>query len=214
MNKDYRTLLDLFHEFDLFLRQIYGFYMDSVAGFDFLARHIDAEHEQYRKLLNDDKELSSTEFLDTLSFSHDSIVGGNLAKLSIYFGKKGDIRKRNRRDGSNQQYLGNMCLVMIFAYWETYFRDRLAKALGEKRVELTSPLWGDLRILRICILHKKHIQIEDIKKIQVLNWFETGDKVIINEAKFMRTFLCLLDFRNWIHEQSMPKKGIRIPLKR
>lgn len=214
MSKDYRTLLNLFHEFDVFLRQIYGFYLDSVAGFNFLLRHIETEHNYYRELFKNDKELSRTEFLDTLSFSHDRLVDGELARLSIHFGKKGDVRKRNGRDGINQQYLGSMCLVMVFAYWEDYLRGKLANALGIESKDLKSPLWGDMRILRHCIIHKKGmITSADIKKIKLLNLFNANQPTIIDEARFRTIFLYLLDFRNWIHEQSLPKRYIRIPLK-
>lgn len=214
MSKDYKKLLDLFHEFDAFLRRIYGLYMDGIAGFDFLARHIETEHNYYRDMFKDKKELSSTEFLDTLGFSHDKFVGGDLAKISIHFGKKGDVKRRNIRNGENQINLGSMCLVMIYTYWETYFRKQLSNALNVKTEELKFDIWGDLRIIRTCILHKKNILYsDDYQNIKMFKRFKADEEVIIDESIFTEIFLCLLEFRNWVHEQSVPKTYLRIPLK-
>ncbi len=214
MKKDYRVLLDLFHEFDAFLRRIYGLYMDSVAGYDFLSKYIESEQQYYQKRFKNDKELYSLEFLDTMSFSHDRFVDGALGEISVHFGKKGDIKKRNKRNGENQCYMGSMCVVIFYTYWDTYFRKRLTTALGMKGKEFKSNIWGDLRLFRHCILHNKNIiSPSDARNIKLLKWFKAGEEVIIDEDKFTTIFSSLLSFRNWVHNQSFKKTYITIPLK-
>jgi hypothetical protein len=208
MSKDHRKLLDLFHEFDQFLTQVHGFYLDSVAGFDSLLRHIENEQSYYQNLFKENEELSSIEFLDETSFSHYFLTGGNYAASGVHFSKQGDVKKRNERNGKNQQILGNMCLVMAYAYWEKYLRIKLEGALGLQKDGLKSPIWGDLKILRHCILHRTN---KDLKKLQLLKWFQDDDEIIIDEARFRRIILFLYDFRNWIHSQSLlPNRSIKV----
>ena len=212
--KNYRELLHLFHEFNEFLLQIHGLYLDSVAGFKLIVKYIEEDHVVYKELFKEDKRLSTPKFLDKLTFSHSHMIGEEYASSTVHLGKKGKVKARNIKDGKNQQFLGAMVIVLLYSYWENYFREKLATALGVKTSVLLFPIWGDLKVLRHCILHKSKIENKDIKKIQYLKWFQHGDEIIIDEGKFREIFLSMLAFRNWIHEQSLHRAGIRIPMKR
>ena len=211
MNKNYRKLLDLYYEFNDFLFQVHGFYLDSIAGFHSLLKHIGEAQKQLQSLSSEANQVSVNEVLESIGFSHSALVGKEYAASGVHFAKTGNVRKRNERNGKNQQFLGAMCLVILYSYWETIFRNKLSEALGLKSKDLLFPIWGDIKTLRHCILHKSRLDKGDIKKIEVLTWFCEGDEVIIDQGKFRNLMVAMLTFGNWIHEQSLPKKGISIP---
>jgi hypothetical protein len=129
----------------------------------------------------------------------------------VHFNKKGDVRKRNTRNGSNQCLLGAMCVVMVYASWESYYRNEIAAAMDIKRNDIKVDLWGDLMALRDCMLHNDYVMSEEkFKLLKLIKWFGVGDTIIIDEAKFTAIFMALLDYRNWIHSQGLKKTYITI----
>lgn len=213
MEKNYKKLLSLYHEFHEFLFRIHGLYLDSIVGFELIAKKIEQEHDYYQNLFKGNAKLSTIQFLDNISFSHSDLLGRETAASGIHFTKKGQVRVRNQKDGSNHLSLGNFCIVIYYSYWETYFRKNMSEAIGIDEKELLIPIWGDLRILRRSILHNKNrLQESDKRKIEILKWVLTSETIIVDQNNFRNILMELLKFRNWIHTQSMPEReGIIIP---
>lgn len=211
MTKNYKELLKLHHEFNQFLSDIHGIYLDSILGSQFLFKYIEKENDYYRSFLSKDA-IDIENLLDSLSFNHSHIMGKEFAASGIHFHftNTGKVKDRNLRDGKNQQYIGKMCIVFLHSFWENHFRKELSDALGINKEDLLIPLWGDITIIRNCILHKKHLDKKGARKIQVFNWFKEGDEIVIDENMFRQIIIAMLTFSNWIHSQSLPKRGITI----
>ena len=121
----------------------------------------------------------------------------------------GELKKRNDPKGGNCWLLGNTCIVMLYSYWEHYFRTAITEAMGLTE-NLEHPLWGDLRLFRHSILHNKGKALPDIKNAEILCWYQPGDMIFIDQKKFRDIIFRLLCFSNWIHKESLPKHTLRI----
>ena len=65
-----------------------------------------------------------------------------------------DVLDRNKMGGRNQRYIGNMCVVTIYQYWDDNYRVKLAKAMGlEHKNCIYADIFGDIGDLRNSIIH-------------------------------------------------------------
>ena len=223
MSKDFKQLLKLYEEFKDFMGRIHGLYLDSLIGFEVILTDIEKKQNYIKDLFkNDDPMVGSKLIWDAANFSHEHVF----ANAEHYFKKKGqgksyagsgmhdatlgEIKRRNDPNGDNCLFLGNMCIVMLYSYWEHYLRKALTKALGETK-SINVPIWGDLKLLRHSIIHNKGKAASNITKAEILRWYQPKDKIFINQEKFRDVILILMSFGNWIHKQSLPTTVIRIP---
>src|SRR5690606_36393159 len=83
-----------------------------------------------------------------------------------------DFISHNSQNGFNEQQQVRAILIFIFSYWEKEIRPRLAACKGVQTDAISSDIMGDIRQLRIAILHKKGIlpksDHEKLKKISEL----------------------------------------------
>ena len=96
---------------------------------------------------------------------------------------QGELKQRNQKNGENARFLGAMCVVSIYQFWEVRFRNEVAAELGVSRQSLQHNLFGDIRLIRIAILHHGGIAGKEIEKCTLLKWFKEGDEIRIDEDK-------------------------------
>jgi hypothetical protein len=78
----------------------------------------------------------------------------------------------------------NMSIVMMYAYWEDHYREKIAHAIGLKdKNDVKIEIMGDLRILRNSIVHNGGYVISD-KKFKILGDFRPGDQINIGLDQF------------------------------
>jgi hypothetical protein len=102
-------------------------------------------------------------------FQHESTLGDRL----------GQCKPR----GPNEIFLGNMCVVSIYSFWEDRTRGEIATALGIEKNNVKSGLFADLAKFRHVILHAGGRADNAFKKIEVLRWFEPGDLIVVDREK-------------------------------
>lgn len=103
---------------------------------------------------------------------------------ALHMCSQGGFKKKNGPDGDNQVMAANMCLVMIYTYWEDHYREKISQVIGLKdKNEVKIEIMGDVRILRNSIVHHGGYVISD-KKFKILTWFQPGDKININLDQF------------------------------
>src|SRR6202012_4534258 len=83
----------------------------------------------------------------------------------------GESLERVAPHGPNERFLGNMCLVSIFSFWEHRTRSLIASALLIPDASVKSNLFGDIRYLRHCLLHCGGIADNRVAGAKVLKWF-------------------------------------------
>jgi hypothetical protein len=67
----------------------------------------------------------------------------------------GELLKGPTEEGKQPVILGRMLVVFLFELWEHHFRPLFSKAHGDQNV--SSNFFGDLRLLRNCIVHNNAV---------------------------------------------------------
>ena len=104
-----------------FLRKvydIYGLYFDSIHGFGLVAAKI----KEFQKTFLEKYKISSIEDFDKTSFIYGRGKPGSKDSYSMHISKMGKIKERNKKGGENYKIVANLCLVLIYQYWEDYYR--------------------------------------------------------------------------------------------
>lgn len=105
------------------------------------------------------------------------------------------VRSRTEAKGENTTALGAFCLIALYQYWEDSWRPHLAKVLGKSKNEIVSDLWGDVRLIRICLIHKRGVADAALaNEAKELRWFSEGQTIAIDPPKFGELMARLRDF--------------------
>jgi len=80
--------------------------------------------------------------------------------------------------------IGNLCSVLIYQYWEDYYRARMAEVLDMSADDLEVDIMGDLRHIRRSVIHHRAIAIDDIERCKIIRWFAPGDDIFITDDQF------------------------------
>ena len=96
-----------------------------------------------------------------------------------------EVKNRNSLGGQNHRYIGNMCVVTIYHYWEDHYRGKLAKEMNlEHKNCIFSELFGDIAALRRGIIHNGGKADNKIPRRVGKTWFQKEDEIIIDQHKF------------------------------
>ena len=204
----YLRLHELAQELSSFVHNIQGLYLDSVIGFKLINKYIEKDQSMLKEFVASEPELATDEFQDSLSFQHSDIYGDDFSASAIHFAKKGEVKKRNKSNGENSKLVANLCIVMLYSFWEHYFRSEVAKAYGLE--EINDDFWGDMRFLRHDILHCKS-RCEKSNKAKILRWFKKGEKITITQDMMRDIFVNALKRRNQLMYDSHEKIFFKIP---
>jgi hypothetical protein len=156
-------------EFEQIVNMIVGVYYDATFGFDI-----------YQSRLREVTQNSSpgARFLFGSGNPNDPATEvHHVAPIT-------EVVSRNMPTGSNFQFIGNMCLISIYSYWEDYYRNKIAELLSKKKNDLKEPIMGDLRLVRNSIIHHRAIALPEIEDCILLRWYKEGDEIFIPKEQF------------------------------
>ena len=135
-------------EFEQIVNMIVGVYTDATSSFDI-----------YQFRLQEITKNSSSNarlFFGSSNPNEPATEVDHVAPIT-------EVISRNTKTGSNFRFIGNMCLISIYQYWEDYYRNKIAELLEKKKNDLKEPIMGDLRLLRISIIHHKAMPYQRLK---------------------------------------------------
>jgi hypothetical protein len=156
-------------------------------------------------------EPATDKLQDQLLFQHKDIYGNDFAASSIHFSKIKEVKKRNKHEGENSKFIGSMCIVIMFSYWEHYYRGKIAKAYGSPDAKnIHDDFWGDMRRLRNDIVHNKS-KCKESENTKLLCWFKKNEDIVITQNKMRNVFLEALKYRNKLYKDSLSKIDKKIP---
>lgn len=168
----------LFEGFYQKVNAVAGVYFDATAGIDlFMKRMIQIQNEQFRSDLKT-KELDSAWFIHGEGDPNQP-TSGTLHQSTIK-----EFKERNKRNGSNFEFLGNMCIVAIYQFWEDYYRKKIAELYNIEPSRVESDVLGDISKIRNSIIHNNSVASSKIKHCKLLKWFRPNDKIVIDSEKF------------------------------
>ena len=102
----------------------------------------------------------------------------------LYSCSQKEFKEINSENGSNYKFIGSMCLITIYQYWEDYFRGEIARQLAVNKDEIISDIMGDLRLIRNSLIHHGGVALKEVEGCKVIKWFKEGDIIAINENRF------------------------------
>ena len=158
---------------------IYGMYLDASAGFHFFKQQFELCQIQAQQATG----LSVSE-LDSKELFFGQGPPRQEWSSVLHRATQGEIKERNQKNGKNQQFFGNMCVVSIYHYWEDTFRGRLAEFSGKDLKDIKADIFGDIRFLRIDIIHRGSIATRELSDFKILKWFRPGETITFSEDQF------------------------------
>lgn len=186
--------MNIIEEFGKTVDAIYGAYLDSVEGYSLVKNQLKIgqlnQIEINKKLKENNTDPNKHFNLSVEDFDSSSIIysdgekGSNNYKILHYCCTQAEYKQRNSPSGRNYKFIGNMSLISIYQYWEDYFRSEISSFLIKNhKNDLKSPIMGDLRLLRISIIHHKGIALKEVEKCNILKWYKEGDEIFIDRDK-------------------------------
>jgi len=184
------------NEFLKILDNIYGVYLDGTQGFSLVRTKIIEGQQNMNKITG-----KSIEDLDNAIFTYGIGDPRNSDSYGLHQCTQGQLKKRNEKDGDNDVIIANLCIVLIYQYWEDKYREQIAKELGlTSKNDLNSDIMGDIRLLRKYIIHHRAIAEKDIEKCKLLQWFKKGDKIYLNGKMFENIIFYITEYITLINE--------------
>lgn len=192
-------------EFREIVDAIYGTYLDACDGFaDVRARAAEIEEEgvrSYEDVKAQHPELSHLPFGGTdFAYSRSVPAGSQPRYRHLHQVPIEAIRCRNEEGGSNFKFIGNMCVVTLYQYWEDYFRLQFAQDLGVEKNDLQVPLFGELRHYRHAIIHNRAIATAEVEECAVLRGPKRGEPLLLNRNLFEEIIDGILGFLQVLQE--------------
>ena len=167
------------------LDSIYGIYLDATIGFHLIeSQYLVTQQKDVARLRKTNPEIASLEYLDSCAMIFGRGNPNSSDAVELHRCTQGEHKARIRKDGKNHSFIANMCLTSVYQYWEDHYRGELAKSVEKNKSEIKAPIMGDIRRLRVSIIHNRGIAVSDIEKCEILKWFKQGEPIDFDEDQF------------------------------
>lgn len=192
-------------EFEQVVEVIYGIYLDSVLGFRLIM-----ERQNKMRQLHAEKFHFTSEQSDNSLFNYGVGDPNTPESYVLHECSMQKLRERNEKDGLNYKTIGNLCLVLVYQFWEDNCRHKLENISELRKNAIQSPLWGDIGRLRNSIIHNNGIAIDNVNKCSILTWFKAGEEIFINDKQFEMLILQVKKELNELPQKIRDKKSVKI----
>lgn len=157
-------------EFKCLVDEVFSTYIDSIFGYTKLSATIEkSQQENIEHLKVADPGKASIHFLDEQEMCYSSL-GSKIVR-----GTTNQFKFRNRLDGSNWQWAARMFIVTIYELWEGEYRNKIGNQKGLSEGQLVLPIMGDIRLLRIWIIHHKSVPDKKVENMREVDWCSKGE---------------------------------------
>lgn len=178
---DFHTILN---EFESVVDRVYGIYLDGTQGFGLVRKKMkESQQNNLRTLFKDNDNVNTIEQLDSRTLYYGKGNPNDPDSKVLHKISQGELKARNREKGINFIFLANVCITIIYQYWEDHYRNKLASILDIEPDNILIPIFGDLRLLRRSIIHHRGIALSDVEKCEILTWFSEGDQISIDRSQ-------------------------------
>ncbi len=159
-------------EFLHVLNEIHGFYFDTISAY----RRLYKSFEKTQKGLSVKLDVP----IDNLDQAQ-LIYGKGHPNLKNYqhFSTQGEFKVRIKNGGLNEVLAANLCVVLIYSYWDYYRKKRI-----KKNRSINSETMADVNKLRNIILKNKGVGDSSLRRCKHITWFKEGEPIIITSEQF------------------------------
>lgn len=164
----------------------FGIYLDACSGFQQI-REITIKHQlEFIDMLKvDDPDKANMDYLDSVGVFYGEGDPNDPKNVMWHKTTQKQFKERTVKDGLNDKTVCRNCIVLMYEFWETEYRNRVCEALEIKRETLLIPIIGDLRLIRHAILHNKSRVTKDVQdKTKIIVGLKEGDEISFQE-RFM-----------------------------
>ena len=172
------TAKNSIEEFTWMCNSLFGTYMDGIWGFK-LVRDEAANAISTAA----DGKIPLMSFKPKVPDGRSKISVEEMNSTNVHMESADKIVKRNDLDGANSLILAQMALITVFHFWEDKYRAMIATEFDLPTPEDDKPIGsnlkvdgiGDIRLMRISIVHNKGIAKKEIERTKLFCWFKEGD---------------------------------------
>ena len=212
LEKKYDRFIKLYLEFNDYLREHHGFYLDSRLGYCLiqevlkknekeLMQHIGGKGHWFKKIY------------DTMDFKHEEVAKSYIPAAENHRQKNEEVIKRTVRNGQNQEIMTKTLVVNLAAYWEVHLRKEVSVAYGyDDPSDYKNDIWGYIVALRNSILHnqgrvdkKLFLRAKKVRKV-----FKLKEQIKFNEEFAYDIFQKADGFLWKLHKESLPKSWAKL----
>ncbi len=188
--------------FEDVVTSIYGVYLMSTQGFRLLVKELmNSQFMTMKQFESTHPELASIQYLDSTLHIFGKGNPNLPNSIELYRCTQGEYKERNSEKGENSRFIGNMCVIAIYQYWEDYYRQKIAKLLNRtNRNDLTSDIMGDLKILRRSIIHHRSLALKEVESCKLLSWFKKGDEIFFDSNMMQYTIFQIKSYLQALRE--------------
>lgn len=157
----------------------FGIYLDSCAGFREIHESTKKiQLEFIEKLKVDDPKKANMEYMDSVFKFYGVGDPNDLQNVIWHKVTQKEFKERTAKNGINDKTACRNCIVLIYEFWETEYRNRVSQALSVERDTILISIIGDLRLIRHAVLHNKSRVTNDmVSKTEVINGFNEGQEI-------------------------------------
>ncbi len=191
-------------EYEAVLERIFSVYIDAVEGFRQIVKlsaSIVSPGLKPGPRIRDRSGSSPAGYLIYALGSH-----GQEDYMELCSRTPEEVVTDNQEDGANWDFIGKMCIVAAYQFWDDHYRAKIAKELGVTRESLLSPIFGDLRRLRRCIIHDRSRWSDVLRKMECFDWDEEQDKEGVNEVRLSKSDIMAIWWKIRLQLNELKKK--------
>lgn len=97
----------------------------------------------------------------------------------------GKYKDRIKIDGLDRRLISNLCLVAIYQLWEDEYRKKIAKKKGIETNKLLIDILGDIRFVRMSIIHNNSKPIGEFKRMKILEFMKSREEIYLTISEFV-----------------------------
>jgi hypothetical protein len=168
---------NIFEEYLATVDSILGFYLDTLVAYGYSLRYLDEGQKAAIAEFKRRGEDWSVEDLDAKSLIFGEGDPNTSDAVVLHQTTEGQYKARNRKGGSNHRIIGNLCIVLLYQYWEDHFRSNFAEVLKMHKNDLLVDEFGDLRQFRRAIIHNNGIATREVASCKCFKWFTEGQAI-------------------------------------
>lgn len=206
--------IKLWSEFNDYLKEIQGYYLDSRLGFSLIQGLVKTDGVELKNVLGKESGFFE-EIQGYLTFKHEEYAKAYIPGAGESIQRFKNVIKRNKKNGLNQEILAQLLIVNLAAYWEMHFREKVSKAYGcKEHNQYKNDIWGYLIALRNCILHnqgKVNITLMQRAK-RVGKLLNANSKIEFNDDFVHDVFMKVYGFLGKLHSESLSKSFRKVKI--
>jgi hypothetical protein len=178
-------LVSTCEEFMRFSYDLFGAYLDALAGIDQIRQDLgNRQKVKIAKLKITQPDKATEDFMDQQSLDHRLQADQQGPEELLHRTTQGDFKRRTAPGALDARFLSQMLVALLYAAWEDEYRGRVASCLGHsKKNALGSDLFKDINNLRQAILHHQGKATAAVERAKTIRWFRRGDIIFISRER-------------------------------